>query len=117
MRTTRNGSTPTTARPKLAPPLKWHGGKRYLAPWIIGMMPPRCVSPDEPDPSDLGWVTYVEPFGGGLRVWLNLDPTGISEVVSDADADLMNFWAVMKDPEQFARLQRRLGATPFSEGE
>ncbi|MEZ5943927.1 MAG: hypothetical protein R3C18_21225 [Planctomycetaceae bacterium] len=33
--------------PKITQPLKWHGGKHYLAKKIIGLMP-------------------REPFGGGL---------------------------------------------------
>jgi site-specific DNA-adenine methylase len=32
-------------------PLKWHGGKYYLAEWLIGLMPPH--------------QNYVEPFAGG----------------------------------------------------
>ena len=32
----------------IAPPLKWHGGKHYLADRIIALMPPH--------------VHYVEPF-------------------------------------------------------
>jgi hypothetical protein len=34
----------------LSPPLKWHGGKHYLARRIIDLMPPH--------------IHYVEPYGG-----------------------------------------------------
>lgn len=44
----------------LSQPLKWHGGKHYLAQKIIDLMPKH--------------LHYVEPFGGGLAVLLNKDP-------------------------------------------
>jgi hypothetical protein len=44
----------------LPSPLKWHGGKHYLAKKIIGLMPPH--------------LHYVEPFAGSLAVLLERDP-------------------------------------------
>ena len=41
-------------------PLKYHGGKRYLAKRIIALMPEH--------------ITYVEPFFGGGSVLLHKDP-------------------------------------------
>ena len=35
-------------------PLKWHGGKHYLADRIISLIPPH--------------THYVEPYAGGLSV-------------------------------------------------
>jgi hypothetical protein len=32
----------------VSPPLKWHGGKSYLAPWILSLIPPRCKNPNAP---------------------------------------------------------------------
>ena len=84
----------------LTPPLKWHGGKHYLARRIVALMPPH--------------VHYVEPFAGGLAVLLAKDPEGVSEVVNDLDGDLSNFWKVVKDEAAFARLRRLAEATPFS---
>ena len=50
----------------LTPPLKWHGGKNYLAKKIVELMPPRCKKPNAPEADDPGWLHYVEPhFGGG----------------------------------------------------
>jgi DNA adenine methylase len=82
-------------------PLKWHGGKYYLAPKIVAMMPEH--------------LHYVEPFAGGLSVLLSKDPHGVSEVVNDLHGDLTNFWNVMKGEREFARFQRIMEGTPFSE--
>ncbi len=95
-------------------PLKWHGGKSYLADWIIGMMPPRVKNPNDPAPDDPGWLHYVEPFAGGLAVLLAQNPEGISEVVNDLNAELTNFWRVLQSPTQFIEFRRQLTVTPFS---
>src|SRR3989440_11889113 len=87
----------------LVPPLKWHGGKHYLAGRIVALMPPH--------------THYVEPFAGGLAVLLAKDPDGVSEVVNDIDAGLTNFWRVLQDEETFTAFRRRLEAVPFSEAE
>jgi DNA adenine methylase len=97
-------------------PLKWHGGKGPLARRIVALMPPH--------------LHYVEPFAGGLAVLLERDPgdkrlwagtgsgeRGVSEVVNDLNADLMNFWRVLQKPETFPEFLRRCQATPFSEPE
>jgi DNA adenine methylase len=83
------------------PPLKWHGGKHYLAPKFIALMPPH--------------VHYVEPFAGGLAVLLAKDPAGVSEVVNDLNGDLINFWEVLRSPDLFEQFRRMAEATPFSE--
>ena len=99
---------------KLTPPLKWHGGKSYLADWIIDLMPRH--------------IHYVEPYAGGLAVLLNKNPfderhqwgqeaheRGISEVVNDLNQELTNFWQVLQDEAAFSKLQRIVGAIPFSQ--
>lgn len=101
----------TNSKSKL--PLKWHGGKFYLADWIIDHMPKH--------------LHYVELYGGGLAVLLAKSPNdprhqwgekaqerGISEVVNDLNHELMNFWRVLQDEESFGRFQRIIEATPFS---
>jgi DNA adenine methylase len=102
------------------PPLKWHGGKHYLARRIIERMPPH--------------LHYVEPFFGGGQVLFARDPAdprlwwpepdsdgrpvrGVSELVNDRHGDLMNFYAVLKDPALFESLRHRLGLTLHSEAE
>jgi len=104
---------------KLTQPIKWHGGKHYLAPWILGMMPPH--------------LHYVEPFFGGGSVLLARDPErdwmrgthetlpaslkGCSEVVNDLDQRLTDFWQVLRDDEQFEQFQKKIALTPFSQNE
>jgi DNA adenine methylase len=96
-------------------PLKWHGGKSYLAKEIVAMMPPRCMNPNKPDPADKGWLHYVEPFAGGLSVLLANDPEGISEIANDLNGPLTNFWNCMMNPELFVEFRRGVEAMPFAE--
>jgi DNA adenine methylase len=91
----------TTLRP--SPPLKWHGGKHYLASKIVALMPEHHH--------------YVEAFAGGLSVLLAKDPSGVSEVVNDLDRELTNFWRVLQGSETFEAFRRRVEVTPFSEVE
>lgn len=86
---------------RITPPLKWHGGKHYLAPKIVALMPPH--------------VHYVEPFAGGLSVLLAKDPEGVSEVVNDIDRELVNFWQTIRYPHTFADFTRCVQAQPFCE--
>jgi DNA adenine methylase len=104
----------------LNPPLKWHGGKCYMAPHILELMPPH--------------LHYVEPYFGGGQVLFARDPVdrrlwwpgrtsdgrkadGVSELVNDLHCDLMNFYAVLKDPATFEQLRHRLDLTLHSEAE
>ena len=110
---------------KLVQPLKWHGGKSYLAKRIVSLFPPH--------------LHFVEPYAGGLSVLLARDPDrdwfiddawrlkhgdkvpaglrGCSEVVNDISGELTNFWRVLQCPVMSESLQRRLECTPFSEPE
>jgi DNA adenine methylase len=104
----------------LTSPLKWHGGKRYMTEHILELMPPH--------------LHYVEPYFGGGQVLFARDPAdrrlwwpgltsdgrkadGVFEVVNDLHADLMNFYAVLKDPAAFEQLRHRLELTLHSEAE
>lgn len=73
---------------RMAQPLKWHGGKFYMARRIVERMPRH--------------LHYVEPYAGGLAVlpahnpddprpWLE-PHCGVSEVVNDLDGRLTTFW-------------------------
>ena len=109
--------TTKTNNAGLSSPLKWHGGKHYFAKRIIALMPPH--------------LHYVEPYAGSLAVLLERDPNrdwlrnanaalpsserGCSEVVNDLHGDLMNFWAVLRDPQTFSAFKRIVSAVPFSE--
>lgn len=102
---------------KLTQPLKWHGGKSYLAKHIIALMAPH--------------LHYVEThFGGGSvllahdpqRDWLEGHPDfagkshqkGCSEVVNDLHSELTNFWRVLQGEQTFDRFKRIVDAIPFS---
>jgi DNA adenine methylase len=87
--------------PRLTPPLKWPGGKHYLARKIVALMPPH--------------THYVEPYFGGGAVLLAKDPDGISEAVNDKHSILMNFWGCMASKKFFDDFQRRAEASPFSQ--
>lgn len=98
---------------RLTQPLKWHGGKYYLARRIVALMPPH--------------LHYVEPYAGGLAVLLARDPDdprlwlpparGVSEVVNDLDSRLANFWRVLRSEELFPQFRRQVEAVPFSRAE
>lgn len=85
----------------LNPPLKWHGGKHYLASRIVALMPSH--------------VHYVEPFAGGLSVMLAKEPEGVSEVANDLNRELVNFWQTIRYPHTFADFMRCVEAQPFCE--
>ena len=84
----------TDAHPRVPPPLKWHGGKYYLAARIVALMPQH--------------KHYVEPYAGGLSVLLAKDPDGVSEVVNDLHGQLTNFWRVLQSEDTFDHFQRVL---------
>lgn len=91
-------------RPGLASaPIKWHGGKTYLAARILQMMPKH--------------THYVEPFFGGGAVFFKKPEElieGHSEVINDVYGELVNFWRVLQSTEHFQKLQRAIEATPFA---
>ena len=66
----------------MRPPLKWYGGKHYLASWIISHFPEHRI--------------YLEPFGGGASVLLNKPPVEV-ETYNDIDLRLTRFFRVLRD--------------------
>lgn len=85
---------------KLTQPLKWVGGKHYMAKHIINLFPKH--------------LHYVEPYFGGGSVLLQRDPEGVSEVVNDTDGELTNFWQILRGPLSFAEFKRQVDAIPLS---
>lgn len=91
-------------------PIKWHGGKCYLAQQIIALMPRHAH--------------YVEPFAGGLAVLLARDPAdeslwlpphkGVSEVANDKNLLLTSFWRTLASDDGFERFFTRINCTPLS---
>src|SRR4051794_35853251 len=66
----------------IRPPVKWHGGKRYLASRIIGHFPQHRV--------------YLEPFGGGASVLLNKAPVDV-ETYNDLDKRITRLFRVLRE--------------------
>lgn len=84
------------------PPLRYHGGKFRLAPWIIPQIPEHRV--------------YVDIFGGGAGVLLRKTRSKI-EIYNDLDENVVNVFRVMRDPLELERLCRLIALTPFSRDE
>ena len=89
------------SKTQITNPLKFHGGKHYLAKRIVQRMPPH--------------THYVEPFFGSGAVMFQKDPSGVSEVANDILSTLTTLWKVLQDEELFERFARLCDATPFSE--
>ncbi len=85
---------------KLRPPVKWHGGKRYLAEWIIGQFPDHRI--------------YLEPFGGAASVLLN-KPAVEVEAYNDLDLRITRLFRALQTqgPEFVARVK----FIPYSQAE
>jgi DNA adenine methylase len=83
---------------KIRPPLKWYGGKHYLAGWIISQFPDHRI--------------YLEPFGGGASVLLN-KPIAEVETYNDIDLRLTRFFRVLRDyGDEFVK---RVSLIPYSQ--
>lgn len=87
----------------ISSPLKFHGGKQYLADRLWKLAPPH--------------IHRVHPYGGGFGEGWNWPTEGYSEVYNDIDGRLTNFFLVLKDPGHFEEFKRQVEATPFSEFE
>ncbi|MBI5763557.1 MAG: DNA adenine methylase [Planctomycetes bacterium] len=87
-------------RVQIRPPVKWHGGKHYLARRIVAQFAEHS--------------TYVEPFGGCTSVLLNKPITEI-EVYNDLDKRISRLFRVLRDRGD--ELQKVLSLTPYSEVE
>lgn len=86
---------------KLTQPIKWHGGKRYLAKRIIELMPPHN--------------RYLEAYAGGMSVLLNKPYEGIAEWANDTNSQLMQFWWALGCEPIFKKFARMVEAVPLSE--
>ena len=85
-----------------SPAFRYHGGKFRLAPWVMQFFPEHS--------------TYVEPFGGAAGVLLR-KPRSYAEVYNDLDGDVVNFFRVVRDPEERALLLDALRTTPYAREE
>jgi len=84
---------------KMALPYK--GGKANLVDWVISHFPSGCKK-------------YVEPFGGGFSVGLNLGnvPT---KVYNDTSGEVVNFFSILRN--RGGELVRELELTPYAREE
>ena len=83
-------------------PISWLGGKSRMVNKLLPLLPPHHV--------------YVEPFGGGGSLLLAKEPSAV-EVYNDLDSGLVNFFRVLRDPDQVGGLIYRCSATPYSREE
>lgn len=80
-------------------PLVYFGAKVRLAPWIISHFPSHNI--------------YCEPFGGSAAVLLKKRPAP-AEIYNDLFPDIVNFFRVLRDPYDAARLKDALDLTPYA---
>jgi len=86
------------------PPLRYHGGKFRLAPWIISHL-------DRAEHH-----SYVEVFGGAAGVLLR-KPRSPIEIYNDLDSQVVNLFRCLRDEALTARIVSLLHFTPFSRDE
>jgi DNA adenine methylase len=84
----------------IRPPVKWHGGKRYLAKRIIEHFPEHRV--------------YLEPFGGAASVLLNKSPVEV-ETYNDIDQRITRLFRVLRD--QGPAFLEKVQLIPYSQPE
>lgn len=87
-----------------APFLKWIGGKRQLLPQLLPRLPQRIA-------------TYYEPFVGGGALFFALANAGRFQraVIADANADLINCYAQVRDKPAAVLAELRKHARHHSE--
>lgn len=82
------------------PPVKWHGGKYYLAKRIISLFPPHRI--------------YLEAFGGAGSVLLNKQPVEV-EAYNDLDLKISRLFRVLQTQGQ--EFVERVQFIPYSQYE
>ena len=81
----------------MRPPFKCHGGKSYLAKWIIEQFPDHYEE-----------MTYLEPFCGGASVLLNKKPSK-EEIINDLDINIIILFRILRDQcTQFIRKIKKI---------
>jgi len=78
----------------------WYGGKYSHLDWLLPLLP-QCHH-------------YCEPFGGSAAILLNRPPSPV-ETYNDLDADVVNFFRVLREEKK--KLIEAIGLTPFSREE
>jgi DNA adenine methylase len=84
------------------PVLRYHGGKFLLARWVISHFPEHRI--------------YVEPYGGAASVLMQKERC-YAEVYNELDPEIVNVFAVLREPSQAKQLEEQLRLTPFARDE
>lgn len=98
---------PEVKRERVKGPLKFHGGKTYLASQIWDIAEPI-----------IGEIVHcVEGCCGGARWAIEGWNRGYEKsfVLNDLDKDVSNFWMTLQSKKQFDEFHRLCEMTPFSE--
>jgi len=85
---------------RIRPPVKWHGGKYYLAERIIAHFPSHRI--------------YLEPFGGAASVLLNKRPVDV-EAYNDLDLRITRLFRILQ--RQGKEFIDRVRLIPYSQKE
>lgn len=88
------------AKRQMRSPLKYYGGKFYLAPYLAALI--------EATPHR----HYVETHGGAAHVLFAKRPSPV-ETYNDLDERVANFFRVLRDRRQAAALQRLIDRTAY----
>lgn len=76
----------------IRPVFKCHGGKFYLAKWVLDNFPENYQE-----------MTYIEPFIGGANVLLNKERSK-TEIMNDLDSNVIEIYQALRDePKEFIR--------------
>lgn len=87
---------------KITPPLRYPGGKQYLAPHLYQIA------------SGVPHTTRAHPFAGGLGEFWEWPHEDVCEIVNDLHGQLVDFYRVLAHPKLFQEFKRRVEATPLS---
>lgn len=94
-------------------PIKYFGGKSYIADQIVGLFPWRSTNKKD------NYINYVEPYCGGASVFFAATNRhkcdGCSEILNDKWGFLVNFFSVLREKDSFEEFHRRICLTPFNE--
>lgn len=86
---------------KTRPAFKIHGGKYFLAQWII-----------ENFPENYQEMVYIEPYAGGLNTLFNKEKSK-TEIINDLELGIIQIYRALRDePKEFSR---RLSLCKYSE--
>lgn len=81
---------------RIRPAIKTHGGKFYLASWVI-----------EHFPKNYEELIYCEPFCAGASIFLNKEPSS-EEIINDIDHGVVYVLKALRDePQEFIGRVRR----------